>query len=109
MNDALRLMDAGGFVYGDESVLIRKEPEWGPWNRKAHDLLLIGTRGNVPPIPRDIGQSSIIGFEAATDGAIPLALAQHIAAWHPAVRKIELFGCARQRGWDLAIDGLAAA
>jgi hypothetical protein len=85
----------------------------GYWFRNAHELLLVGTRGNVPaPAPgtqwasvvdhppirsRDLGEGD---SRKIKHSAKPTIFHELIEAYFPNLPKIELNARRRRRGWD---------
>jgi N6-adenosine-specific RNA methylase IME4 len=54
LQEALQLMAAWGFAYKSHCIWAKDHIATGFWFRNAHELLLVGTRGNIPaPAPGD--------------------------------------------------------
>jgi N6-adenosine-specific RNA methylase IME4 len=49
-DQAFDLMRAWGFKYKSQYVWIKDRAATGFWNRNRHELLLIGTKGNIPTL-----------------------------------------------------------
>ncbi|WP_244561737.1 MT-A70 family methyltransferase [Mesorhizobium australicum] len=103
--DALYVMDMWGFAYVTHCVWIkvRAGEARGPgyWFTGEHELLLVGTRGNVPaPAPGTQFPSFLIA-PVTEHSAKPEEFLERIEAYFPNLPKIELNrrGPAR-RGWD---------
>ena len=98
---ALDVMTAWGFAYKSHWVWIKDRLGTGYWNRNAHELLLLGTRGQVPaPVPG--GQwPSWLHAPPTSHSAKPERFLEMIEAYFPSLPKIELNrrGPARP-GWD---------
>jgi N6-adenosine-specific RNA methylase IME4/ParB-like chromosome segregation protein Spo0J len=98
---ALEVMDAWGFTYKSNFVWMKDRIGTGYWNRNQHELLLVGTRGNVPaPAPGEQWPSAI---QAAVEAhsVKPERFIELIESYYPTLPKIELNrrGPARA-GWD---------
>ena len=46
--DALRVMEAWGFKYKSQAVWDKVHVGTGYWFRNRHEILLVGTKGNIP-------------------------------------------------------------
>lgn len=108
--DALRVMAAWGFTYKTHAVWrktcggeddARLSLSTGYWFRNAHELLLIGTRGN-PPCPA-MGEQfpSVIDALLGEHSEKPERFAELIEAYFPTIPKIELNARRARPGWDL--------
>ena len=98
---ALLVMAAWGFDYKSHYVWGKDKVGTGYWNREKHELLLIGTRGNVPcPAP---GQQwdSLIMAPRGKHSAKPECFLDMIEQYFPTLPKIELNRRGAPRpGWD---------
>jgi N6-adenosine-specific RNA methylase IME4 len=98
--DALRVMDAWGFKY--KSHLIWRKPHVGTgyWFRNGHELLLVGTRGNVPAPAPGTQFDSVINAPTREHSEKPDRFYEIIEAYFPNLPKIELNARQRREGWD---------
>lgn len=99
--DALDVMDEWGFTYQTHFVWRKPTGGTGYWNRSWHELLLLGTRGQVPaPAP---GEQYASVFEGAVGehSVKPAAAAEMIEAMFPQVPLLEMFARAPRLGWDV--------
>jgi N6-adenosine-specific RNA methylase IME4 len=99
--EALTLMQRWGFTYKSHFIWRKDKAGTGYWNRNQHELLLVGTRGNIPaPAPGD-QYSSVI--EALRDGhsSKPPAFAEMIDEMFPTSEGLELFARGPRLGWDV--------
>jgi N6-adenosine-specific RNA methylase IME4 len=62
----------------------------GYWNRNKHELLLVGTRGNVPAPAMGTQWDSVIAAAVGEHSAKPDAALKMIEAYFPSIPKIEL-------------------
>ena len=99
--DALTVMEAWGFGYVTHWVWMKDRVGTGYWNRNAHELLLLGTRGNVPAPAPGTQWPSVILARPTEHSAKPERFHELIEAYFPNLPKIELNrrGPARP-GWD---------
>jgi N6-adenosine-specific RNA methylase IME4 len=93
---ALEVMAAWGFTYKSQFVWVKDKIGPGYWAREQHELLLIGTRGNIPaPAPGE-QYLSVISAPRARHSEKPPVVYDMIEgrAW-----RCSRVGCFRQRGW----------
>lgn len=72
----------------------------GYWFRNAHELLLVGVRGNVPAPAMGNQFPSMIDAAPLRHSQKPERFHELIEAYFPALPKIELNARARRDGWD---------
>lgn len=98
--DALRVMAAWGFVYKSHAIWFKNRIGTGYWFRNAHELLLVGTRGQ-PPAPAMGDQfSSVIEAPVGAHSAKPNDFRELIESYFPTLPKIELNARSAREGWD---------
>lgn len=111
--DALAVMAAWGFTYKSQ-IIWRKvhEPKEGEtlpprldlgngyWFRNAHELLLIGTRGDVPAPAMGDQFASVLDAPVGAHSAKPERFAEMIEAYFPTLPKLELNARIARPGWD---------
>ena len=98
---ALLVMAAWGFDYKSHHVWGKDKAGTGYWNREKHELLLIGTRGDVPcPAPGEQWDSLIMA-PIGEHSAKPECFLEMIEQYYPTLPKIELNRRGPPRdGWD---------
>jgi ParB/RepB/Spo0J family partition protein len=98
---ALLVMAAWGFDYKSHYVWGKDKAGTGYWNREKHELLLIGTRGDVPcPAPGE-QRNSLIMAPVGEHSAKPECFLEMIEQYFPTLPKIELNRRGPPRpGWD---------
>lgn len=98
MIDLLRLR---GFQYVSHYVWGKDKIGLGYWNRNKHELLLIGTRGNIPCPAPGTQWDSLITAPRGEHSAKPECFLEMIEQYFPSLPKIELNrrGTARS-GWS---------
>jgi N6-adenosine-specific RNA methylase IME4 len=99
---AIDVLRSWGFRYASHYVWKKPSPGLGFWNRSCHEILLIGTRGNIPcPAPGEQWDSVIEADRPGEHSAKPECFLEMIEQYFPTLPKIELNrrGPARP-GWD---------
>jgi N6-adenosine-specific RNA methylase IME4 len=98
--DALFVMREWGFQYKSSAVWVKDRIGNGYWFRNAHELLLVGTKGNVVPPAMGDQWESVIDEPVRAHSQKPEASYKLIEAYFPTVPRIELNARARRDGWD---------
>jgi N6-adenosine-specific RNA methylase IME4 len=96
--EALHVLNAWRFEYRSHFVWVKERTGTGYWNRNQHELLLIGTRGEIPaPAP---GQQflSIIEAKVGPHSAKPHAFAKMIEDMFPHAERLEMFAREQRDG-----------
>ena len=98
---ATAVMAAWGFEYKTHFMWKKSRVATGFWNRNQHELLLVGTRGDVPCPAPGTQWSSVIEAPTRRRSEKPDQYLEMIEAYYPTLPKIELNrrGPARP-GWD---------
>ena len=99
--DGLAVMEAWGFSYKSHVIWHKPRMIMGYWARGKHELLLIGTRGDVPAPTPGTQFVSVIDALSGAHSAKPAQFADTIARMFPTVPKVELFARAPRQGWDV--------
>lgn len=101
LQEGMALLNHRGFEYKSNYAWGKDKIGPGYWNREKHELLLIGTRGNVPcPAPGTQWDSLQI-VPRGDHSAKPDRFADMIEAYFPSLPKIELNRRGLPRpGWD---------
>jgi N6-adenosine-specific RNA methylase IME4 len=101
LQQALKVMAAWGFEYKSQATWVKHKAGTGYWFRNQHELLLVGTRGNIPAPAPGTQWASVIEAPVGAHSAKPELSLQLIEQYFPTLRKIELNrrGPARP-GWD---------
>ena len=101
LGEALSVLDAWGFEYKSHFVWTKDRAGTGHWSRNQHELLLIGTRGNIPaPAPGE-QYPSVISAPLGEHSEKPAAFAEMIEDMFPNLPAVELFARAPRLGWDV--------
>ena len=99
--DALQVMSAWGFTFKTSAVWDKNVTGQGAYFRQAHEVLMIGIKGNVPEVPYSARPSSVLKYPRLEHSRKPLELYQLIDDMYPELNKIELFcrGEPQGKGW----------
>jgi N6-adenosine-specific RNA methylase IME4 len=98
---ALTVMAAWGFDYKSHYAWGKDKFGTGYWNREKHELLLIGTRGDVPCPTPGTQSESLIQAPKGEHSAKPECFLKMIEGYYPTIPKIELNRRGPPRpGWD---------
>jgi N6-adenosine-specific RNA methylase IME4 len=98
---ALAVMSAWGFDYKSRCVWAKDRLGTGYWFRDRCEILLVGTRGNLPAPAMGDQWPSLIEAPVGAHSAKPEKFAEMIEAYFPHLPKIELNRRGPPRpGWD---------
>ena len=102
LRDALRVMEAWGFEYKSHAVWDKVHIGTGYWFRNRHELLLVGTKGDIPAPAMGDQFASVMTIARKEHSAKPEQFLELIEQYFPNLPKIELNrrGPARP-GWDV--------
>ncbi|MCX5571464.1 MT-A70 family methyltransferase [Kaistia nematophila] len=98
---ALRVMEHWGFTYKTHFIWLKDRTGTGYWNRNKHELLLVGTRGDIPAPAMGEQWPSVIEAPVGAHSAKPEIFAELIEAYYPNLPKIELNARRARPGWDV--------
>jgi N6-adenosine-specific RNA methylase IME4 len=97
--EALAVMDAWGFKYKTHCVWDKEIIGMGYWFRGQHELLLVGTKGKLPPPEAAKRIGSVIRSRRTKHSKKPDIIQALISGWYPNTKKIELFARQQYPGW----------
>lgn len=98
--DAISVISAWGFTYKTCAIWDKEWTGMGNYFRIQHELLLIATRGSIPPPITDARPASIIREKRSTKHSEkPQSVYAIIEAMYPEFPKVELFARAPRKGW----------
>jgi N6-adenosine-specific RNA methylase IME4 len=101
LEDGLQVIRAWGFRYVAQAVWCKPDGGLGHYFRNAHELLLVGVRGEIPaPAAKQRVRS---WFEAprGKHSEKPAEVHTMIEYAYPKLHKVELFAREKRPGWDL--------
>jgi len=88
--DAFLVMEAWEFEYKSHVVWVKETVGTGYWFRNKHELLLIGTRGNIPAPAPGTQWFSVVEAESGEHSEKPEIFLTMIEEYYPNLPKIEL-------------------
>ena len=91
MPEALEVMRAWGFKYQSQMVWDKVAVITGYWFRNQHELLLVGTRGDIPAPPMGTQSVSVLRIKSADHSEKPEEFRRIIDRYYPELPRIELF------------------
>jgi len=100
LEHGLDVMKAWSFTYKSHQTWIKDKAGTGYWFRNQHELLLVGTRGNIPAPAPGTQSKSILLAPVGKHSAKPPEVRAMIEKLYPTLPKIELFARERAPGWD---------
>jgi N6-adenosine-specific RNA methylase IME4 len=97
--ECLDVMKAWGFTYKTQMIWDKVNIGMGYWARGRHEIILIGTRGKVPPPAQSVRIPSVITEKRGRHSAKP-KMHSYFDLAHPDMKKIELFARSKVAGWS---------
>ncbi|RYE43632.1 MAG: S-adenosylmethionine-binding protein [Hyphomicrobiales bacterium] len=97
--DALRVMRFWGFAYKTCFAWDKVTEGTGYWSRNRHELLLVGTKGNIPAPAPGTQWPSVIVAKAGRHSEKPVEGYELIEDYFPNLPKIELNARIQRPGW----------
>lgn len=98
--EALDVMSAWGFQYKSHLIWEKDRLGTGYWARNKHELLLIGTRGNIPAPSPGTQPESVVKAPVGRHSEKPAIFYEIIERLFPNVPKLEMFAREHRAGWD---------
>jgi N6-adenosine-specific RNA methylase IME4 len=98
--EALDVLAAWGFKYKSALFWVKPQIGLGYWTRNRVEILLIGTRGNVPAPPPGDQPDQVVSAPTGRHSVKPELFAQVIERLYPHVPKLEMFARVTRAGWD---------
>ena len=100
LEDAFAVLRSWGFEYRNNLAWIKTNGIGpGVWLRQRHELLLVATRGKVPPPDPEQRVDSVIEAPRTRHSEKPQTVYERIETMYPHRSKIELFARAGRSGW----------
>jgi N6-adenosine-specific RNA methylase IME4 len=94
------LLRKWGFTYKSMFVWVKPKVGTGYWNRNQHELLLLGTKGNIPAPSPGTQFPSVICAPRCRHSEKPEIVYEMIERMFPNLPKIEMFARKTRPGWD---------
>jgi N6-adenosine-specific RNA methylase IME4 len=95
------VMEAWGFRYVSQVMWKKDRIGTGYWYRNQHEVLLFGTRGNVPKPAPGTQWPSVIEAPIGEQSVKPDVIYEMIESYFPNLPKIELYARRARPGWDV--------
>lgn len=100
LEESFKVMHSWGFTYKTSAVWTKDKIGMGYYFRQQHEILLVGTKGNIPtPLPED-RPPSIIQHPTGKHSQKPSKIYELLETMYKGVSKIELFCRNPREGWD---------
>lgn len=99
LQEALKVMEGWGFEYKSHAIWNKETIGMGYWWRGSHELLLVGTRGNVECTPESERVSSIYSEKKTKHSKKPECVYQWIEKAFPLHNKLEMYSRVPRSGW----------
>jgi N6-adenosine-specific RNA methylase IME4 len=106
---AFEVMHAWGFNYKSHCVWLKDWLGTGYWFRNKHELLLVGTRGNIPAPAQGQQYASVIEACVGKHSEKPGHFVEMIEELFPNLPAIELFARGPRLGWKVWGNELGAS
>jgi len=101
LEDAMQVLRAWGFKYKSHAIWDKVHIGTGYWFRNRHELLLVGTKGNIPAPAMGDQFASVMTIARKEHSAKPEQFLELIEQYFPNLPKIELNRRGDPRpGWD---------
>lgn len=97
---ALQVMSAWGFDYKSHLIWRKNRAGNGYWFRNKHELLLVGTRGDLPAPAMGTQFDSVLDEPVGSHSEKPDAFYDVIERYFPTLPKIELNARRSRPGWS---------
>lgn len=98
--DALTVMRAWLFDYKSHCIWAKDRIGTGYWFRNQHELLLVGTKGNIPAPAMGTQIASLVDAPVGRHSEKPGIFYDLIEGYFPTLSKIELNARQSRPGWD---------
>lgn len=98
--EGMEVLDRWGFTYKTCAIWDKEKIGMGYWFRQQSELLLVATRGSIPPPEPSNRPSSVIRSPREKHSQKPEKVYQIIEAMYPDLPRIELFARNRREGWS---------
>jgi N6-adenosine-specific RNA methylase IME4 len=98
----LAVVSAWGFTYKSAYFWFKPGPGHGYWSQRDQvEVLLVGTRGNVPAPAPGTQPPQLITAPRGQHSAKPVAFGEAIERLYRSVRRLEMFARSAREGWDV--------
>lgn len=98
--ESLEIMSGWGFSYKTCGVWDKKKIGMGYWFRGQHELLLVGTKGNISPPASGDRVSSVFEETRGEHSVKPDCVYAWIERAFPKLKKLEMYSRHPREGWE---------
>lgn len=101
LDEGLLVLKAWGFAYRTCAIWDKGKIGMGYYFRQQHELLLVGTKGNLPTPEPSNRPSSVLSYKRGKHSEKPAEIAEIIEKMYPEFDKLEMFCRSPRVGWDV--------
>jgi N6-adenosine-specific RNA methylase IME4 len=98
--EALEVIRAWGFDYKTHAIWDKEKIGMGYWFRGQHEILMVATKGKMPPPDDKARVSSVIRAPRGKHSAKPDEVYTIIEKMYPEAARAEIFARTKREGWD---------
>lgn len=100
LEQALNVLRMWGFTYKTNFVWVKDKAGLGHWNRNRHEIVLVGTKGNIPAPDPSMRDDSVIEADVREHSRKPDELHEMIEKYFPTLPRLEMFARRPRANWD---------
>jgi N6-adenosine-specific RNA methylase IME4 len=100
LEEALEVMKAWGFQYKTNLVWVKDKIGTGYYFRGQHELLFLGTKGNMGVPEEQNRPSSVLNAPRTEHSEKPLEVYKLIETMYPVGKRLELYARKKREGWE---------
>jgi N6-adenosine-specific RNA methylase IME4 len=97
---AIDAMEQWGFSYKSHWIWHKDQQGTGYWSRNVHELLLIGTRGEIPAPLMGTQPLSVIDGPVGEHSVKPPIFHELVERFYPDIPKLEMYARSDRPGWE---------
>ena len=101
LESGLDVLRAWGFRYKTQAVWDKEKVGMGFWFRGQHEILMVGTRGDVSPPDQADRIPSVIRCPRGRHSSKPDYVRDQIEKWYPKAKRLEMFSRLKRPNWDV--------
>jgi N6-adenosine-specific RNA methylase IME4 len=100
MVEAMEVIKAWGFEYKTQAIWDKEKMGMGYWFRGQHEILIVATKGKMPPPGEYARVSSVIRAPRGRHSEKPEVVYEIIEKMYPKAARVEIFARSPRTGWD---------
>lgn len=101
LEEGLKVLNQWGFSYRSCAIWDKQKMGMGYYFRIQHEILLVGTRGNIPVPEPSCRPRSIFSIGYSGHSVKPEEVAKMIEEMYPELPKLEMFSRSNRVGWSV--------